>query len=355
MSSFEVKVYKLEILTHPNADSLELAKVGDYLSIVRKDLFKTGDLAVYIPEASLVPEEILKEIGLDGKLAGSKKNRVRAMKLRGILSQGLIYPNKGWGEGQDVTKELNITKWEPEIPAKLAGEVNSWDGKFSFDVENIKKYPSVFANGEDVIITEKIHGSCMLVALVPTDKRKDDMIDGKFVVISKGLGAQGLYFKDTEKNNENSYVKTARESGLLKQISDYFSFVESEDDKEFLFVGELVGVQDMKYGVTGGALTFRLFGLRVNGDWIDWDILESVAIHVGMPMVPVLYRGPFSKEALDLHTNGKESVTGQEMHIREGVVVYPAKERYSAEMHGRTMLKSVSEAYLLRKEGTEFT
>ena len=144
MSSFECKVYKLTIEEHPNADAIELARVGDYLSIVKKGEFKTGDLGVYIPEAAVCPEWLLKEIGLEGKLAGKAKNRVKAIKLRGILSQGLIYPvigessnfpdactfavknetdTMGVGEGDDVTEFLGITKYEPVIPSSMSGEV----------------------------------------------------------------------------------------------------------------------------------------------------------------------------------------------------------------------------------------
>lgn len=178
MAEFECRVYKLEILPHPNADAIELAKVGDYLSIVRKGEFNTGDLGVYIPEAAICPDWLVTELGLEGKLAGSKHNRVKAIKLRGILSQGLIYPvhyhpredgdryeisiNGKWlivKEGQDVTEELGIIKWSPPIPVHMAGEVwNAHGMTLKYDVENFKKYPNVLNEGEHVVMTEKIHG-----------------------------------------------------------------------------------------------------------------------------------------------------------------------------------------------------
>lgn len=98
MATFEAKVYRLTIEEHPNADALELAVVGDYRSIVRKGQFKTGDLGVYIPTNAIVPEWLLKKLNLwddgkgKGKLAGSQGNRVKEVRLRGILSEGLIYP-----------------------------------------------------------------------------------------------------------------------------------------------------------------------------------------------------------------------------------------------------------------------
>lgn len=125
MSTFKVEVLPLTIESHPDpaTTNLEVGKIGDYNIVVVKGKYKTGDLAAYIPEASIVPEEILKELNLIGKLTGSSKNRVKPIRLRGIMSQGLIYPAKStWQLGQDVTEELGITKYEPHIPAHFSGE-----------------------------------------------------------------------------------------------------------------------------------------------------------------------------------------------------------------------------------------
>ena len=55
MAEFEAKVYRLKIEEHPNADALEIARVGDYRSIVRKGQYKTGDLGVYILSLRMHP------------------------------------------------------------------------------------------------------------------------------------------------------------------------------------------------------------------------------------------------------------------------------------------------------------
>ena len=60
--------------------------------VVGKESYADGDLAAYIPEGAICPEWLIAELGLEGKLAGSKKNRVKAVQLRGSLSQGLVYP-----------------------------------------------------------------------------------------------------------------------------------------------------------------------------------------------------------------------------------------------------------------------
>ena len=92
MATFAATVERLTIEPHHNADALELAVVGNYRAIVRKGQFQTGDLGVYIPEQSLVPDWLIKKLGLEGRLAGKQQNRVKAIKLRGVLSQGLIVP-----------------------------------------------------------------------------------------------------------------------------------------------------------------------------------------------------------------------------------------------------------------------
>lgn len=359
MSTFEVKVYQIQVEPHPNAERLELARIGDYRCVVGKDLYKDGDLVAYIPEAAILPEEVAKFLELEGKLAGSAKNRVKAIKLRGILSQGVTYPARAnWKLGDDVTQELGITKYEPPVPTHLAGEVKGSPYKFNFDVENIKKFPNTFKDGEEVIFTEKIHGSCMITCLVPEANRDSEMIDGKLIVISKGLANQQLFFKDNERNQGNAYVKCAKQNEIATALERFFYSPygpENSKDIPLWVLGELYGMQDLKYGVEGGKLQFRVFGIKYGDRWIDWDKVKLIATMCSLETVPVLYKGPFSKQILEEYTKGKESVTGEAKHIREGIVVYPAQERYDSEV-GRVFLKSISEDYLLRKgEVTEYT
>lgn len=98
MANFEVLVYPVKLEPHPNADNIELAVIGEYRSIVQKDTLEDDDLVAYIPEGSVVPEWILKKLNLwdfeknIGKLAGKRGNRVKSIKLRGIMSTGLILP-----------------------------------------------------------------------------------------------------------------------------------------------------------------------------------------------------------------------------------------------------------------------
>lgn len=351
MSDFAVKVEKITIEPHNNANALELAGVGDYRSIVRKGQFKTGDLVAYIPEAALVPENILEELGLTGKLAGKQKNRVKAVRLRGVLSQGICYPaREGWNEGDDVTEELGITKWEPPIPAQLAGEVWNAGGRccIKYDIENFKRYPEILQDGEQVVFTEKIHGTWCQIAVL-----EDDNI----VVASKGLGAKGLAFKDNERNTHNLYLRVAKHLNIVDKVRRVYT-----NNTRVFVLGEIFGkgVQDLSYGSDSGkddTLGFRVFDVYVGQPGLGWyesdSTLESVCVAAGLDRVPVLYRGPFSKNVMKEYTDGKETVSGKEQHIREGIVIRPVIERRDNEL-GRVQLKSVSENYLLRKGGTEY-
>jgi hypothetical protein len=74
---------------------------------------------------------------------------------------------------------------------------------------------------------------------------------------------------------------------------------------------------------------------------------------IGLETVPVLWHGPYSKQLVKELTDGKDNVTGA--HMREGVVIRGLlDDKYLPDL-GRIILKSVSEAYLLRKgDATEY-
>ena len=379
MAEFEAKVYRLTIEPHPNADRLELAVVGDYRSIVPKGEFKTGDLGVYIPEASICPDWLIAEMGLEGKLAGKQKNRVKAVKLRGVLSQGLVYPvlemsvngeprYSVCGEGANnpasmndnidveestvVTEFLGITKYEPPIPVHMAGEVYNAHGHTpKYDIENYKRYPDVLQDGEEVYFTEKIHGTWCCFGYHP-----------KFdapIVTSKGLSGKGLAFKFNDANMNNLYIRAlfdtmegGKKDNIVQRMINGIG-----SGRPFYILGEIFGqgVQDLQYGAAKPS--FRVFDIYIGhpgqGAYLDAMELATICNELEVELVPLLYVGPFSKEVMLEYTDGKETVSGEGTNIREGIVIKPVIERSDVEL-GRVVLKSVSEAYLLRKGGTEF-
>lgn len=350
MSTHTVKVQRVAIEPHPNADAIELARVGDYLSVVRKGQYQTGDLAAYLPESSLVPEQLLEELGLVGKLAGPQHNRIKAIRLRGVVSQGICLPARPhWQEGQDVAAELGVAKWEPPIPTCLQGDVWNAGGRYlvAYDIENIKAFPGVLQDGEPVVMTEKIHGTFCQIAVMP---------DGARIVASKGLGAKGLAFKEPGKT---TYQQAANRCDVANNVRRSAAWGNLE---AYIVCGEVfgAGIQDLHYGAARGVPGFRVFDVcEVGGGgtrtWLDDAALGRFCDVTGLARVPVLYRGPFSRDALAQHTTGPTTFGG--VHIREGVVVRPCIERAHPDLPcgGRVQFKSVSDAYLFRGgEQTEY-
>lgn len=85
--------------------------------------------------------------------------------------------------------------------------------------------------------------------------------------------------------------------------------------------------------------------------WLD----PATALLAGeLPLVPRLYEGPYDAARVLESATGRETVSGGALHLREGVVIRPAAERYSPVTGGRAIAKAVSPAYLTRRGGTEY-
>jgi len=117
------------------------------------------------------------------------------------------------------------------------------------------------------------------------------------------------------------------------------------------------GVQDLAYGADARreAVGYALFDVSAEIDgqvrWLD----PAAVLEPGeVPLVPRLYEGPYDLGTVLAHASGAETLSGRSAHLREGVVVRPAVERYSPVTGGRAVAKAVSPAYLTRKGGTEY-
>lgn len=359
MSAFNVPGVQLDrIEPHPGADRLDCVWVGDYMAVTQKGRFTPGDRAIYVPEQAIVPESLLRGFGFwdeekdQGMLAGPQHNRVKAVKLRGILSQGiLITPYEQIEVGKDYADDLAIVKWVPPIPAHLAGEVwNTELGNFSYtDIENVKKFPDVLQIGEMVYVAEKLHGTCFVAHCWSEEG------EWKFAVSSKGFASTGRALKESD---FNFYWRIAKQFDLQNLLT---TLCIRNDWSEATLFGEGLGVQDLKYGFSGSDAAARFFDLRVQDTFVagrrylDYDVFLTEMKLLNLPTVPVLTKGPYHKEWLAELTVGKETLTGTEAHVREGVVVRPEYERDEFGV-GRVIFKSVSESYLLRgKKGEEVT
>ena len=338
MAEFQVKIRALQIEEHPDADAIEIARVDGYLSVVRKGQFQSGDIAAYIPENSVLPDWLIAEMGLVGKLAGAELNRVKAIRLRGVLSQGLLWPVEGAALNEDVTDRLGVTKHIPRIPHNMQGEMYPVPGMtVSFDIEDIKKYPKVLYPGEEIVATEKLHGTyCQL-----------GYYQDQPIITSKTPAQNGVAYHDNEANLKNLYVQVAHQ--YQEQLEALHQI-----HPTFYLMGEIYGrgVQDLQYGTTDKH--FRTFDVYVGeptfGRYLDYDeMLELVQPH--FETVPLVYRVPYQPEQLEEITAGQSKLAE---HRREGVVIKPAQERIDLAL-GRVIVKSISANHLLRRgKTTEF-
>lgn len=199
---------------HPNADALDICTVGGWNIVTKIGEYKTGDLAVMCEIDSWVPHELAPFLS-KGKepreYRGVKGERLRTAKLRGVVSQGLLLPMDVLNveadgiiyetladDGCDVSEVLNIQKWEPEIPAQLAGQVR---GNFPSQIpktdqpriQNLKKELSIAQHkGLQFVIEEKLEGSSLTMYL--------DLED-EFHVCSRNL--------DLKRDDANSFWRAA--------------------------------------------------------------------------------------------------------------------------------------------------
>jgi hypothetical protein len=346
MSEFKPEIVRIRsVEPHPNADRLEVARVYDYPVVVGKGEFRGGDRAVYVPIDAVVRDDH-PTWGFLGD-----KRRIRAKKLRGIYSQGLLAPpyctcvvqhgtrlTRWMGSklrlvhqshcllrmspGSDVSTQVDLFKYEPPMTPQMRTE-NERDPGFMpiyTDIEGLRRHPDVLVEGEEVVLTEKIHGA-----------------NGRW-----------CFWQDRFWAASHRNVKRENPECLWWMVMDplFREFLQSNEG--IVFYGEVYGqVQDLRYGVNSGArvVLFDAYSIY-EGRYLDYDDYDETVYGL-MPQVPVLYRGPWKRELMDM-AEGK-TVLGREQHVREGFVVKPIRERLHDET-GRVILKLVGQGYNLRKE-----
>ena len=328
MSTFSVTVVRVGAVSrHPNADTLSLTEVRGCPVVLRTGSFTEGDLAVYVPVDAVVDTTVpeLAFLAADGKTT----TRVRAKRLRGTFSMGLLVaPPDGAQEGDDLAERLRVVKWEEPEPVSMAGEQARAPSLLvpTYELEAWRHYgPMLFDAGEEVVVTEKLHGT-----------------NGRFVVDAAGNLHVGSHRTWKQVDGTTVWARVAEQYGLREKLARHPGLV---------FFGEVYGsgVQDMTYGHGAGRLSLAFFDVfdSRTGDYLSHAAAEALLDELSLPTVPVLYRGPLDVALLSRLAE-EDSVHGG---LREGVVVRPVVERVS--MAVRCALKVVSERYLLRKGGTE--
>lgn len=315
LAEYTCDVVEVKLESHPNADSLSLVFIGDFQCAVRTADWNDGDLAVYIPPDSVVPKT--KEFEFLGK-----HNRIKARKLRGEWSMGLLIPAPlDVNIGDDCMEKLGIVHYEPQIHGnfKTGGDnVVSPEGFFpTYDVLNFRKYSSRFVEGEEVIVTEKIHGA-----------------NARFTCVDDVMFCGSRKFWKKEDPNNLWWKALAQNTALEAWLRHHPGLT---------VYGEVFGpVQSLKYGASNGQILFAAFDILRGNQWLDFD--EAHQIGAPLTWVPLVYRGPFNKEQILSFAEGDSSWPSANHHL-EGVVVKPIHERTDRKI-GRVQLKVVGNRYL---------
>ena len=307
------KIMKLEPI--PNADNIEKATVLGWECVVKKGEFKEGDLCVYIEVDSIVPERPEFEFLRD------RKFRVRTIKLRKQVSQGLAMPlsvmeikdkkHKSIHEGLDVTEHLEIRKYDPEGDAERAMEecmesikrnrVDKFFRRYKWyrgiftkekvsrgfphfikktDEDRIQLFPFVCENEKDTLFdyTEKLDGQSATYALIRNKKRWYEFHKPEFLFI---VCSRNIHLR--KKDNSN-YWKIAKQFKIEECLKKHIL------THEFIILqGEIIGegIQGNKYGLKG--IDFYAFNLiRPAYNHFSNEIAETILGEHGIKFVPIL-------------------------------------------------------------------
>ena len=350
MSEFHVRVVKIgKTEKHPNADKLSITDVEGYPVIFQNGAFKEGDLAVYVPIDSIVPDKP-EWAFLDGHF------RIKAKRLRGVFSMGMLAPLPAgkWKIGDNVQKEMGIEKYDTDAPLeqdvskpkppkkwylriwywfKYGRHYNHKKVKVPFtfpeytDIEGLRKYGNHLWEREEVVISCKIHGS----------NSRYTFHQGKFWVGSH----HQFKGRPSKKGILDNFWQAAYNANLEEKL---------QQAPGIAFYGEVYGKvqKGFNYDCSPNNVKVRFFDAMdlKTLKYLDYDDFVALCDKLGLDRVPELYRGPWSKDLKSLADG--QSTLGN--HIREGFVVKPIKERYDPGI-GRVIFKMIGEAYLLRKNG----
>jgi len=331
--------YISEVKHHPNADKLDLVKIKGWQVCVKRGEFKEGDLSVYIRTDTILEEcpqyEFLR----------NKSFKIKPIKLRGQLSEGIAFPTsilKEFGSdivvldedisGTDVSSLVKASHYEKPIPTNLSGQIKGYLPQFlrKTDEENIENIVDVITElkGKPYYIAEKVDGSS------GTFYVKDD----KFGVCSRNL--------ELKEDDNNGFWKIARKYDIENKLKHHFK------GRNICIQGEVYGpgIQGNLLGV--GELSFALFNLWDIDDQFYMNYIDLVNFSKvsDIPMVSVLEESDnFDKTVEELHSiaNNLKYPNG---HVAEGIVVRPQIGFISRIMKQHCSFKVKNEEFKLKHD-----
>lgn len=311
-----------------NADRIEVAKVLGWAVVVKKGEFKVGDKVIYAEIDSLFPDkpefEFLRDKGF----------RIRTMRLRGQVSQGIclpmsILPEGNYEEGDDVTEILGITKYEPPIPACLSGQVK---GTFpSFIPKTDKTRVQVLQGkltkfkGTKCVYSEKLDGTSSTYYYN----------NGDFGVCSRNM--------ELKESAENTYWQMNEKYNIREKLSNL--------GRNIALQGEIIGdgIQGNKYKLGRNERRLYLFNMYdINkAEYFGYEEFISIANELGIETVPFIDIDFELIDDIDALVELSKGVSVLNKNIkREGIVIKPYEE--INDMGERVSFKAISPDFLIK-------
>lgn len=307
------------------ADAIEKATVLGWELVVKKGEFRVGDKCIYIEVDSIVPETQQFEF------LRARKFRVRTIRLRGQVSQGLALPivSGDFPVGTDVTEKLGIRKYDPQGDRERA----EMERQVALQKNKLKKFfmrSSLFRRVYNFLFG-KNRGSWPSFI----QKTDEERIQKMPTILSRGLtydltekldGQSGTYFK-VRRGWRTQFGVCSRNFLIgIPDNSTYWQAARKYDIKKKLRVGEVIQgeilspkVQGNKYCV--GDVEFYVFNMIRNGkklpthEMIEWCNAASI------PHVPVLATGATIPDSVPcLVESARGFSTLRKETIREGIV-----------------------------------
>jgi RNA ligase (TIGR02306 family) len=372
---------------NPEVEKLEVAHIGGWQCITAKGTKQVGDKVLYIPPDTILPTEFAESIGVDSYL--STGNRVKTIKLKGMISMGIAasIPSKfaDLPVGTDLGKELNLVKWKPignspslsrpGKPGKYADCAPTHPLFWKYpETSNLRHYPNNISDGELVVVTEKLHGCNVRISMCkntdgtsgyhvgsrehprryPTRKIPYGFWTNPFGWVKDVIRGAWEHRKfvqprmdipDPEAAAANWWWFAGDQPEIRNLVRSLYDNVSQQG--QVILYGEVYGsnVQKLQYG-SPDKLRYAIFDILIDGNFIPWVDVRKHCEAFGVQLVPELWTGPYSLEAVAKLADGKTTVC-ENGHIREGVVV---KTQTAV---GRQSYKYISDSYYLWKDGKE--
>ena len=360
----------------PNADRIELARVLGWKCVVKKGEFKVGDKCVYIEIDSIPPSD--NPVFDFLKHSNGKMDRVKTIKLRGQISQGLALPVnlfKGlekYDVGDDVTKVLGITKWEPDERNKVSlGQSPLYMRRFHnrrlkwlynkpwckmFDkwlyVKSRAKFPS-FLNKTDETRVQVLGD--MLEKYKGTECYVTEKIDGQSITIwFDGHSKMHVASRNYEILDKEDYMWAAVGcENVETKVRECFYHLRP---RYFFLQGELIGpgIQANRYNKMTYFIYFFNSGFYDSGkvQYNSIDTLLEFADQVHLRTVPMLddnYKLESDIDSIVEMSRGKSVLLDVP---REGIVIRPKKDIYDNQIEGmvgnRISFKAINPDFLIK-------